>query len=144
MYGWPKEEAAFAYFLPGLEEVLVRETRMVYPVFPGETNHYGTLFGGTVMAWMDQAAFVAATRHARCKVVTVHADAVDFKHPVPLGSIVELVARVVEVGRTSMRVAVELWVEPLQGERYLAAQGGFVLVALDASGRPTPVPPLEG
>ncbi|MCS6869656.1 MAG: acyl-CoA thioesterase [Thermus sp.] len=117
---------------------------MVHLVFPGETNHYGTLFGGTVMAWMDQAAFVAATRHARRKVVTVHSDAVDFQRPVPLGSIVELVARVVGVGRTSMRVAVELWVEPLEGDRYLAAKGGFVLVALDGEGRPAPVPPLEG
>lgn len=121
----------------------MRETRMVYPVFPGETNHYGTLFGGTVLAWMDQAAFVAATRHARKKVVTVHADAVDFKRPVPLGAIVELIARVVGVGRSSMRVAVEMWVEPLEGERYLATQGEFVLVALDEKGRPVPVPPLE-
>ncbi|GAA6755750.1 acyl-CoA thioesterase [Thermus thalpophilus] len=124
----------------------MRETRMVYPVFPGETNHYGTLFGGTAMAWMDQAAFVAASRHARRKVVTVHADAVDFRHPVPQGSIVELVARVVGVGRTSLRVEVEMWVEPLEAERepYLAARGGFVLVALDEKGRPAPVPPLEG
>ncbi len=123
----------------------MRETRMVYPVFPGETNHYGTLFGGTVLAWMDQAAFVAATRHAKRKVVTVHADAVDFKRPVPLGSIVELVARVVGVGRTSMRVEVEMWVEPVSEREasYLAAKGGFVLVALDEAGRPAPVPPLE-
>jgi len=131
-------------FFPS-KEVIVRETRMVYPVFPGETNHYGTLFGGTVLAWMDQAAFVAATRHAKRKVVTVHADAVDFKRPVPLGAIVELVARVAGVGRTSMRVEVEMWVEPIQeGETpYLAAEGGFVLVALDERGRPVPVPPLE-
>ncbi len=122
----------------------MRETRMVYPVFPGETNHYGTLFGGTVLAWMDQAAFVAATRYARRKVVTVHADAVDFKRPVPLGSIVELLARVVEVGRSSIRVSVEMWVEPLEkGEPYLAARGGFVLVAVDENGRPVPVPRRE-
>ena len=124
----------------------MKETRMVHTVFPGETNHYGTLFGGTALAWMDQAAFVAASRHARRKVVTVHSDAVDFKRPVPLGSIVELVARVVEVGRTSMRVEVEMWVEPLDpsGEPYLAARGGFVLVAVDEGGRPVPVPPLGG
>ncbi|MFN4073477.1 MAG: acyl-CoA thioesterase [Thermus sp.] len=122
----------------------MRETRMVHTVFPGETNHYGTLFGGTALAWMDQAAFVAATRHARRKVVTVHSDAVDFKHPVPLGAIVELKAQVVEVGRTSMRVEVEMWVEPIEPgvEAYLAAKGGFVLVAVDEEGRPVPVPPL--
>jgi len=78
-------------------------------------------------------------------VVTVHADAVDFKGPVPLGSIVELVARVVGVGRTSMRVEVEMWVEPVSEAEtpYLAARGGFVLVALDEGGRPARVPPLE-
>ncbi|MFN4070455.1 MAG: acyl-CoA thioesterase [Thermus caldifontis] len=124
----------------------MKETRMVHTVFPGETNHYGTLFGGTALAWMDQAAFVAATRHARRKVVTVHSDAVDFKRPVPLGSIVELRARVVEVGHTSMRVEVEMWVEPIEAgkEAYLAARGGFVLVAVDERGRPVPVPPLGG
>lgn len=119
----------------------MRETRMVYPVFPGTTNHYGTLFGGTAMAWMDQAAFVAATRYARRKVVTVHSDAIDFRRPVPLGAIVELLARVVEVGRTSVRVEVEMWVEPVRegAEPYLAARGGFVLVAVDEEGRPVPL-----
>lgn len=119
----------------------MRETRMVYPVFPGTTNHYGTLFGGTAMAWMDQAAFVAATRYARRKVVTVHSDAIDFRRPVPLGAIVELLARVVEVRRTSMRVEVEMWVEPVRegAEPYLAARGGFVLVAVDEEGRPVPL-----
>ncbi|KGQ21229.1 acyl-CoA thioesterase [Thermus filiformis] len=114
---------------------------MVYPVFPGTTNHYGTLFGGTAMAWMDQAAFVAATRYARRKVVTVHSDAIDFRRPVPLGAIVELLARVVEVGRTSVRVEVEMWVEPVRegAEPYLAARGGFVLVAVDEEGRPVPL-----
>ncbi|MDR7442348.1 MAG: acyl-CoA thioesterase [Armatimonadota bacterium] len=118
---------------------------MVYAVFPGETNHYGTLFAGTAMAWMDRVAFIAATRHARRNVVLVHSDAVDFDRPVPLGSIVELVARVVEVGRTSLRVEVQMWVEPVQARRkpFLAAQGAFVLVALDRRGRPAPVPPLE-
>ena len=124
----------------------MRETRMVYPVFPGETNHYGTLFGGTVLAWMDQAAFVAATRHARKKVVTVHADAVDFKRPVPLGAVGVLVAGLKGVGGSSMRGEGERWVEPgKEGEEAdLAARGGFVLVAVDEGGRPSPVPPLEG
>ncbi len=119
------------------------ETRMVYPIFPGDTNHYGTLFGGQAMAWMDQAAFITATRWARRKVVTVHSSAIDFKHPVPQGSIVELVAWIKRTGRTSMTVEVEMWVEAMQkDERRLASRGAFVLVALDEAGRPTPVPPL--
>lgn len=119
-----------------------RETRTVHLVRPGDCTHYGSLFGGTAMAWMDEAAFVAATRYARARVVTVHADALDFRHPVPQGSIVELVAWVKEVGRTSMRLEVEMWVEPMEREeRVLACRAGFVMVAVGADGKPTPVPP---
>ncbi len=120
------------------------ETRMVYPVFPGNTNHYDTLFGGQVMAWMDQAAFICATRWCRQKVVTAHSSAIDFHHPIPVGTIVELVAQVVKVGRSSMTVQVELWVEGMRhAERKLACQGSFVLVAVDENQRPVPVPPIE-
>jgi acyl-CoA hydrolase len=116
---------------------------MVHPVFPGDTNHYHTLFGGRAMAWMDQAAFICATRWCRRKVVTVHSDAIDFHHPVPEGSIVELVATVTATGRSSMTVQVEMWVEPMdQPQRNLACRGSFVLVALDAQQRPVQVPKL--
>lgn len=120
------------------------ETRMVYPVFPANANHYDTLFGGQVMAWMDQAAFICATRWCRRKVVTAHSSAIDFHHAVPVGTIVEIIARLDKVGRTSMTVKVELWVEPMdRPERTLACQGEFVLVAVDTLNRPTPVPSLE-
>jgi len=116
---------------------------MVFPVFPGDTNHYHTLFGGQAMAWMDQAAFICATRWCRTKVVTVHSGEVDFAVPVPEGSIVELVARVAATGRTSMTVRVEMFVEPMdRPERTLACSGTFVLVALGADGKAAPVPPL--
>lgn len=119
-----------------------RETRTVHLVRPGDCNHYGSLYGGTAMAWMDEAAFVAATRYARARVVTMHADALDFRHPVPQGSIVELVAWVREVGRTSMRLEVEMWVEPMEREeRLLACRAGFVMVAVGPDGKPIPVPP---
>lgn len=119
------------------------ETRMIYPVFPVSANHYDTLFGGQVMAWMDQAAFICATRWCRRKVVTAHSSAIDFHHAVPVGTIVELIARLVKVGQTSMTVQVELWVEPMhRNERTLACEGSFVLVAVDEHNHPIPVPPL--
>lgn len=125
------------------EQPIINETRMVYPVFPGSTNHYDTLFGGQAMAWMDQAAFICATRWCRRKVVTAHSGAIDFHQAIPVGTIVELVAKVVKVGRTSMTVQVQLWVEPMQrNERMLACEGSFVLVAVDALNQPTAVPPL--
>ena len=120
------------------------ETKMVFPVFPGNTNHYHTLFGGTAMSWMDQAAFICGTRWSRSKVVTVHSSEIDFKHPVPEGTIVELVARVVDTGDTSFTVCVEMFIEPMdRHERTMACSGSFVLVALDQNDRPTTVPRLH-
>jgi acyl-CoA hydrolase len=121
----------------------VQETRMVYPIFPGSANHYDTLFGGQAMAWMDQAAFICATRWCRQKVVTAHSSAIDFHKSIPVGSIVELVAKVVKVGRSSMTIHVQLWVESMKrDERSLGCEGTFVLVAVDENNRPVSVPPL--
>lgn len=121
----------------------LNETRMVYPVFPSSANHYDTLFGGQAMAWLDQAAFICATRWCRQKVVTAHSSAIDFHQAIPVGTIVELVAKVVKVGRSSMTVQVQLWVEPMKSaERILACEGLFVLVAVDEQNQPLSVPPL--
>jgi acyl-CoA hydrolase len=127
----------------GLPRTDAAETKMVFPVFPGNTNHYHTLFGGTAMSWMDQAAFICGTRWCRTKVVTVHSSEIDFKHPVPEGTIVELVARVVDTGKTSLTVRVEMFIEPMDRyERTMACSGSFVLVALDQEDAPTDIPSL--
>jgi len=119
------------------------ETRMTMAIFPANANHFGTLFGGQAMAWMDQAAFICATRWCRAKVVTAHSGAIDFHHAVPVGTIVEVIARLSKVGRTSMTVHAELWIEPMdRPERTLAFEGDFVMVAVDANNRPTAVPPI--
>ncbi len=113
---------------------------MVEIVFPDHSNHLGTLFGGQALAWMDKAAFIAASRHARRTVVTARSERIDFSAPVPTGSIVELVARVVETGRTSMQVEVELHCEDLHsGTSRLATRGRFGMVAVDGEGRPVEV-----
>lgn len=114
-------------------------------VFPDHTNHLGTLFGGQALAWMDKAAFVAASRYARRTVVTGRSEQVDFKVPVRQGQLVELTARVVGVGRSSMQVDVDLVAEDvLSGDRRLCTRGRFVMIALDAHGTPAVVPPLAG
>jgi len=119
------------------------EARLLEIVFPDHTNHMGTLFGGTALAWMDKAAFIAASRYARRTVVTARSEQVDFKLPIRQGQLVETIARVVEVGRTSMKVEVKLVAEDLlTGERELCTSGHFVMIALDARGRPTQVPAL--
>jgi acyl-CoA hydrolase len=121
-----------------------REARLWEIVFPDHANHLGTLFGGQALAWMDKAAFIAATRYARHTVVTARSEQVDFHVPVRQGQLVELVARIVEVGRSSIRVEVELHTEdPHAGTRHLCTRGHFAMIALDASGRPAPVEPLD-
>ncbi|QSX79897.1 acyl-CoA thioesterase [Lysobacter solisilvae] len=89
---------------------------------------------------MDKAAFIAATRFARRTVVTARSEQVDFRVPVRQGQLVELVARVGEVGRSSMQVDVELYTEdPHAGTRHLCTSGRFVMIALDANGRTAPI-----
>jgi uncharacterized protein (TIGR00369 family) len=113
---------------------------MVEVVFPGQTNHHGTLFGGALLAMMDKAAFVAATRRTRSTLVTVASDRVEFHAPGRLGDIIEATAEVVKTGRTSLDVTVSVTAEDLlSGDRREVTSGTFTFVAVDAAGRPTPI-----
>ncbi|MAD74383.1 MAG: acyl-CoA thioesterase [Rheinheimera sp.] len=115
-------------------------TRVTKTVFPGRTNHHNTLFGGEALAWMDEAAFIAATRFCRKPLVTVCSDRVDFKESIPAGTIIELVARVEHVGRTSIKVHVDIFVENMYSDdQHKAISGSFTFVALDSDRKPTPV-----
>ena len=84
------------------------EARLLHMVFPDHTNHLGTLFGGQALAWMDMASFIAASRYARTTVVTARSEQVDFNQPIHKGDLVEVVAQLVKVGRSSMSVDVEV------------------------------------
>ncbi|WP_293827590.1 acyl-CoA thioesterase, partial [uncultured Brevundimonas sp.] len=111
----------------------LRTTEMV---FPGTTNHYGTLFGGDALKLLGKAAFVTATRHARQVMVMAATNRIDFRTPIDGGDMVELVSRVKMVGRTSLSVEVQLWAERLlTGERRRSATAEFVMVAVDDAGR---------
>jgi acyl-CoA hydrolase len=119
------------------------EARLMEIVFPDHTNHLGTLFGGQALAWMDKAAFIVASRFARRTVVTARSEEVNFRVPVRSGQLVELVATVVKVGRSSMTVEVEMIAEdPLTGDRRICTTGRFVMIALDSNGSPTAIPSL--
>lgn len=110
-------------------------------VMPGDTNHLGTLYGGTLMAWMDTAAAVAGVRRAGSEaVVTAAVDGLVFRVPIRQGELVDLVSSVESVGRTSMRVRVEAHREdPATRSRQLCTEATFTMVAIDASGAPTAV-----
>lgn len=116
------------------------ETRIFKAVFPDSTNHYDTLFGGTAMYLMDEVAFITATRFSRKKVVTVSSDKIDFKKPIPGGTIVELIGRIVHVGNTSVKVQVDIYIEEMYSEqRDKAITGTFTLVAIDEAKRPVSI-----
>jgi acyl-CoA hydrolase len=106
------------------------ETRIFKAVFPNTTNHYDTLFGGTAMSLMDEVAFITATRFSRKTMVTVSSDRIDFTRPIPGGTIIELIGRIVSVGNTSVKVLVELFIEQMYSDqREKAITGTFTLVA---------------
>lgn len=110
-------------------------------VFPPDTNSHGTMFGGKLMAYIDDTAAIAAMRHARRSVVTASSDSVDFLHPIYEGNSVCLEAFVSHTGRTSMEVFVKVISENmLTGERNICAVSFLTFVALDEDGQPTEVP----
>lgn len=124
-----------------LEERIKNSTTSIFKaVFPNTTNHYDTLFGGTAMHLMDEVAFITATRFSRQIMVTVSSDRIDFKKPIPAGTIVELIGKVIHVGNTSLKVNVEIYIEQMYAEgRELAVHGSFTFVAIDETKKPVQV-----
>jgi len=116
---------------------MTHTTRLVEMIFPEQANHYGTLFGGNALNLLGKAAFLAASRHARCDVVMATCSDVRFLRPVKLGQALEITARVTRSGRSSMTVMVEGMAQTLStGENHHALQGNFEMVAVDALGKP--------
>jgi acyl-CoA hydrolase len=115
-------------------------TCMVDLVFPEQTSHYGSLYGGNALAFMAKAAFVEATRRSRRSVVMVAAEKADFACQIQKGEVIEVSPRVIEIGRSSMKIVVELAAEDLRAStRRRCGVAMFTMVALDARQRPTPI-----
>jgi acyl-CoA hydrolase len=101
------------------------------------------MFGGEVMAMMDKAAAIAGLRFCRQPLVTASSERIDFRTPIHAGEIIEAIARVIYVGRTSMIVRVHIYAEhPLKGDKRVCTTGYFSMVSIDAQGQPVPVPRL--
>lgn len=119
------------------ERIQQSQTHIFKAVFPNTTNHYDTLFGGTAMQLMDEVAFIAATRFSRQRMVTVSSDRIDFKKPIPAGTIIELIGKVSYIGSTSLKVRVDIFVEQMYSvEREKAVSGEFTFVAIDDNKKP--------
>ncbi|HXG44760.1 MAG TPA: acyl-CoA thioesterase [Gemmatimonadales bacterium] len=112
-------------------------------VMPHMQNVLGDLFGGHLLALVDQAAAVAAIRHAGGPAVTASFDRVDFRERIPVGALVTCAASVDFVGNSSMDVSVEVYAENVAtGERRHTHTAHVVFVAIDEQGRPRRVPRL--
>jgi len=110
-------------------------------MMPRDTNHHGTIFGGVILSYIDQAGAVAALRLGCRKVVTVAMDQVVFAQPVEVGDLVSYYAEVVHVGRTSVKVQVMVEAERRSsGENVAVTRAEVTYVNLGADGQPTPVP----
>lgn len=107
---------------------------------PADTNPNGDIFGGWLMSQMDLGAAIYAQNLSRSRVTTVALDGMSFLNPVNVGDIVNCYASLLKTGRTSMRIAVEAWVQRgRDGLRLRVTAGVFTYVALDEAGRPHPV-----
>lgn len=121
----------------------VSYTQMTELVLPQHSNAIGTAFGGTVLAWIDICAAIAAQRYCGRVAVTAAIDQVNFLAPIRVGDVVILTARVNAAFRTSVEVEVEVQVEdPATLHRRLCVDAFLTFVAVDEAGRPVPVPPL--
>lgn len=110
-------------------------------ILPPDANQYGTLFGGRLMAHIDDVAAIAAVRHARKSVVTASTDSVDFLHPVKVGDAISVEGFVSSAHTTSMEVFVKVVQEGLlTGEKTVCATAFLTFVALGEDGRPAIIP----
>ena len=118
-----------------------REPALRTVAMPHDANANGDIFGGWMMAQMDLAGAVVAIRRAKGRVATVAVEAMTFHRPVMIGDLVSCYAEVKRVGRTSMGVQIDAWVERrIDSSAEQVTSGLFTYVAIDDKGQPRPVP----
>ena len=117
-------------------------TEQQYFVRPTHINHYGRLFGGQLLYWIDELAGIVAMRHCGSTITTAAIDNLQFKAPAHVGDMIVLQGEVTYVGNTSMEVRVDTYRESLDGSREMINRAYVDLVAIDCKGNPTQVPEL--
>ena len=117
-------------------------TEQQYLICPAHINHYGRLFGGNLLKWIDELAGIVAIRHCGTTVTTAAIDNLQFKAPAYTGDMIVLQGRVTYVGNTSMEIRVDTYREALDGTREMINRAYIDMVAIDCKGKPTQVPDL--
>jgi acyl-CoA hydrolase len=117
---------------------------MVQVVLPNDANPLGFILGGTVMHLIDICGAIACHRHTRSLLVTAAVDGLQFLHPIKVGDLIILRARVTATFQTSLEVMVEVQSEEIQtGARQLTSVAYLTFVTIDRDGKRIPVPPLR-
>jgi len=118
-------------------------TEMVQVVLPNDANPLGFILGGSVMHLIDIAGAIACHRHTRSLLVTAAVDGLQFLHPIKVGDLIILKARVTAAWSTSLEVEVEVFSEEtLTGVRRMTSRAYLTFVSIDRHGKPQQVPPL--
>lgn len=117
-------------------------TEQVQILMPSHINGADRLFGGQLVEWIDVVAAVVARRHSGCNVTTAAIDNLQFKAGAYINNTLVLIGRITYVGKTSMEIRVDTYVEDLTGIRKVVNRAYLVMVALDLEGNPTEVPQL--
>ena len=115
-------------------------TEQQYLTCPAHINHYGRLFGGHLLKWIDELAGIVAIRHCGCTVTTAAIDNLQFRAPAYTGDMIVLRGWVTSVGRSSMEVRVDTYREALDGRREMINKAYIEMVAIDCQGKPQEVP----
>lgn len=124
------------------EEERPRQATLRFLVEPTDLNFGGKVHGGTVMKWIDQAGYACAVGWAGTYCVTVYVGGIRFYRPIAVGSVVELDARLIHTGTTSMHIAVDVRAsDPRIGTYETTTHCIIVFVAIDEGGKPTKVRP---
>lgn len=119
------------------ERIQNAETKQTRVIFPSTLNTQDSLFGGNVMKWMDEVAYITAVRYEREKMVTVSVDKIKFQKSVCCGSIIEIVGKIVKVKTVKLEVLVEVSVEGIYSdEKEVVAQALFVFAPINEDHKP--------
>ena len=125
-----------------MKKVCQSLTEQQYFIRPPHINHYGRLFGGELLKWIDEVAGIVAVRHSGAIVTTAAIDNLQFQAPAYEGDLVVLQGRVTAVGRSSMEIRVDTYREALDGERTMINRAYIDMVAIDSTGKTVEVPGL--
>ena len=126
-----------------MKKVSESMTEQQYLIRPTHINHYGRLFGGQLLYWIDELAGIVAIRHSGALVTTAAIDNLQFQAPAHEGDMIVLKGQVTYVGRSSMEVRVDTFTESMDGHRQMINRAYIDMVAINDQGKPIPVPGLE-